>query len=332
MPALVTAFLTTFSCAHALSFALGPEVINAYPDGGKSVYQFPDAAIALLPDVVSGGSDSMLFYSDGSTWRVSGAPSPGEFPHNAPSPPTPVLTVGPPGSYDANGNWFLHVSRISGSQLVGFTHVENHGWACNDSGYGEWNAGAVVSSQDDGRTWTRDGLAIHDPQPCNATFGGAGYSSIIPSRSGSGFRAYGGCTAFESRSAVGAPGSWMRWKSGSFSSPGINGSSDCLPGIPSNTCCPIVSWNTGLRLFICVFTLWGHGTELFITTSPDGLSWGPSQVLLTVDAPRSIAYGQIVSRNSSSEAGLDAVLVYAAAPPTSGHPRDFVSRSITLAP
>ena len=190
----------------------------------------------------------------------------------------------------------------------------------------------MVTSEDDGRTWVREGLAIHDPQPCNATFGGAGYSSVLPARGGPGFRAYGGCTAYESPDAMGAPGSWRRWRDGAFSQPGVNGTSSCLSGVPPNACCPIVHYNAGLQLFVMVYGTWGADSTLFLSTSADGLTWGPSAVLLAVAAPRAIAYGAIVSATSSSTAGLVATLVYAAAPATSGHPRDFIARSITFTP
>ena len=117
-------------CA-GLSWALGPEEVQPYPAGGPSAYQFPDSAFALLADEGSSG-DVMLFYSDGKTFRVSGPPP---LPHGVPSPTTAVLTGGPPGSYDGNGNWMLAVARV-GTSLVGFTHVENHVWEC-PGGYGE---------------------------------------------------------------------------------------------------------------------------------------------------------------------------------------------------
>ena len=73
---------------------------------------------------------------------------------------------GPKGAYDANGNWLLAAFRIGGnssSTLVGFTHAENHGFDCPGP-YAEWNCGSVVRSLDNGRSWTREGLAIYDPQ------------------------------------------------------------------------------------------------------------------------------------------------------------------------
>jgi hypothetical protein len=142
-----------------------------------------------------------------------------------------------------------------------------------------------VSSLDDGITWHRDGLAISDPQPCKPTFGGTGYSSVVPAARGTpGFLAYGGCTAFRSLDVGGAAGTWTRWSNGSFSSPGVNGttSPSCLSGVPRNACCPIVTFNAYLDAYVMVYTTWGLNNTLFITRSSDGLDWDPPQVLLKV--------------------------------------------------
>jgi hypothetical protein len=82
-------------------------------------------------------------------FRVVGrdANGPGPFPTAAPQPTTPVLADGPSNTYDANGNWILHVERVGGPSspvLVGFTHVENHHFNCSGP-YAEWNAGAARS-------------------------------------------------------------------------------------------------------------------------------------------------------------------------------------------
>ena len=315
-------FLISFvspSFATTVGFALGPELLQPYPD--THPYQFPDAAIAVT---AAANGSRLMFWSDGLTYRVEGA---GFFPANAPSPPTPVLGSGSKGSYDANGNWFLAVFPLDESRLVAFTHVENHGWDCPGP-YAEWNAGAVVSSVDGGVTWAREGLAVADPQPCAPAFGGLGYSSVLY-KDGA-YLAFGGCTGFISSHPEGAPGSWWRFRGGWFSSPGVNGSSDCLPGVPANACCPIVHYNSFFDEFVMVYTTWGRNDTLFIATSPDGVHWGPSQILLEATAGRAIAYGQVLGAHNNSVAGQEAVLAYAAAPPVGGHPRDFVYRAITF--
>lgn len=306
---------------NSLSFTLGPEQIQPYPS--PHPYQFPDAAFSVL-DSLSSNTTRLMFWSDGTTFRVEG---PGFFPSNTPMPLTPVLSTGPKGSYDANGNWMLATFRLNGTNLVGFTHVENHGFNCPGN-YAEWNAGAVVVSNDDGYTWSRSGLAISDPQPCIPTFGGMGYSSVI--RSGTNFLGFGGCTGFISNDPSGSSGSWYRYKDGSFSSPGINGTSDCLPGVPANVCCPIVHYNSFLNKFVMIYDLWGKGGTLYISTSSDGINWGESSILLQAAVNRSIAYGQVIGDHNNSVAGEVAILAYAAAPPVGDEPRDFIYRAITF--
>ena len=302
-----------------VKFSLGPEEIQPYPS--PHPYQFPDAAIAVLGDPDS----RLMFWSDGLSFRVEGT---GVFPSHTPSPLTPVLGAGPPGSYDANGNWMLAVFRLENrSTLVGFTHVENHKFDC-PGGYAEWNGAAVVSSVDEGVTWVREGAAVLDPQPCKPTFGGSGYSSVI--RVGDAFLGFGGCTGYRSLDPRGAPGTWMRFKGGSFSSPGVNGSSDCLPGVPQNACCPIVHFNSFLNKFFMVFNKWGQDSTLLASVSDDGISWEEPVVLVQAQSNRSLAYGQVIGDTNNSVAGETAILAYAAAPPTGAEPRDFIFRSISF--
>ncbi len=80
-----------------------------------------------------------------------------------------------------------------------------------------------------------------------------------------------------------------------------------------------------------VYDAWGVNNTFYISTSVDGLVWSASQVLWVAPPPRAIAYGQIIGRtNSSMVDAATATLVYAGAPPTSGYPRDFIYRNITL--
>jgi len=323
-----------------LAWTLGPALIQPYST--PHPYQFPDSAFPVLAGIAPAANASapqrLMFWTDGATFRAEGYPAPGSFPVSV-DPPSPVLGSGPNGSYDGNGNWLLAAFRLGGAasaELVGFAHTENHVWRCPGGGHGEWNSGAVLRSADDGRSWSREGLAISDPQPCNATFGGAGFSSVVPARGrlGSGFLGFGGCGAFWSGDARGSAGSWMRWNGSAFSEPGVNGSTAqrCLPGVPGNVCCPIVHFNTYLRAHVVVYTKWGQGSTLFIAAATDeeGLAWGPSVVLLDVGPGSSVAYGQIIGAENSTHAGRNATLVYALAPPTSGQPRDFVARSIVF--
>lgn len=221
-----------------VSWTLGPEVVQRYADHHPR--QDPDSAFPVLsgmaPAAGNGTAQRLMFWTDGTTYRAEGTAALGSFPVTT-HPPAPVLLSGPTGSYDGNGNWLLAAFRLGGpasAELVGFTHAENHVWRCQGSGYGEWNSGAVVRSTDDGKSWAQEGLAVADTQPCNATFGGAGYSSVVPAYGRLAFVGYGGCGAYASSDPRGAAGSWMRWNGSTFSDPGVNNTGStarhCLPG------------------------------------------------------------------------------------------------------
>jgi hypothetical protein len=322
----------TSAVPPSFTASLGPEVVLPYPS--PHPYQFPDSAFALLPD--QDGTGRILFWTDGNGYRVTDSCNTSSIvPLCTPSPLTPVVrpTTSNSSAYDANGNWVLAAFRPFGNAtLAAFSHVENHNFPCGGS-YGEWNGGAVLRSDDDGVTWAKTGLAVGDPQPCSGAFGGTGYSSILSHPDG-GYIAWGGCSAFRSLDPLGSPGTWRR-NGGpggptSFGEPGFNGSSTCLPGLSPNICCPIVHFNTYLNAYVAVWTQWGVNNTLFMAASEDGLTWGPSSVLLTTEGERAVGYGQVFGHASSSTAGATATLAYAAAPPTSGYPRDFVVRSIVF--
>ena len=264
MRAFSLVFIASVASTSPLSWTLAPETIIAYPSPGP--YQFPDAAFAVVPDADE--KNVAMYWSDGVTYRVHGPPP---FPNGTPSPLLPVLGPGENNSYDGNGNWMLAIARLSDSSLVGFTHVENHVFNCPGP-YAEWNAGAVVRSYDDGTSWTRAGLAVADPQPCAPAFGGAGYSSVLPRIDGPGFRAWGGCSGYETDDASGAPGTWRRFFQGAFSKPGVGGRQSCLPGVPADACCPIVTNVPALGAFVSIFTTWSNSSALFISTSIDGVT------------------------------------------------------------
>ena len=110
----------------------------------------------------------------------------------------------------------------------------------------------------------------------------------------------------------------------------MNGSHDCLPGVPGNACCPIVHYNSFLEQFVMVYNTWGQDSTMYVSRSIDGIHWGASMLLLQAGSNRTFAYGQILGEFNSSVAGETAVLAYAAAPPVGDQPRDFVYRSITF--
>lgn len=228
---------------------LGPEVVRPKLSTGPE-YQFPDAALAFLAEPqlepAREGNDqgTLMFPSDGKTFRTTG---PDLFHQEKPDPAGPVLGLGKNGSYDMNGNWMLAAFRIGGrnsQQLVGFTHCEIHQFKCPGP-YAEWNAAAVVRSSDDGRSWSREGLAVGDLQPCKPAFGGHGYSSVLRQPASANardadasifWRGWGGCNGYASTDVTGAAGTWTRYLDGKFSEPGVGGKQSCLPVSERRSC------------------------------------------------------------------------------------------------
>ena len=338
-----------------LHFELGPEVVQPQLSSGPA-YQFPDAALAFLGERAPGAGKgkvqgTLLFPSDGATYRSTGA----DLLHQGrPDPSGPVLGNGPNNSYDMNGNWMLAAFRLGGDAsqlLVGFTHVENHQFNCT-GGHAEWNAAAVVRSTDDGRSWSREGLAVGDPQPCKPTFGGSGYASVLRQpapapatgdpnhgrvpggargvRGGAAivWRGWGGCHGYASADPAGAAGTWKRFYEGGFTEPGVGGRETCLPGLGPNVEAPIVHWNTYLRRYVMTTNHWGKGAEAWAYTSTDGVVWGPPTLLLNA-SNHTASYPQVIGAASSHSAGQEATLVYAGNPPSvKGAHRDFITRTI----
>jgi hypothetical protein len=241
-------------------FTLRPETVVQHPAGIN--IQFPDSAFPFLAEGT--GGNKLMFWTDGKTYRTTGASINNQ---STPDPATPVLGNGPNNTYDMNGNWLLSVHRLSGvgsgvgsaQELVGFTHVENHQFNCSGP-HAEWNGAAVVRSSDDGRSWSRQGLAIYDPQPCAPKFGGAGFCSVLPDRGPSdvAFRGWGGCTSYISKSPVGAAGSWKRYYNGSFDEAGVGGEESCLPGLGRSIACPNVIWSSFWQRYVMVYSNWGQ--------------------------------------------------------------------------
>jgi len=318
-----------------ISWTLGEEILQNYIN--PHPYQFPDSAFAVLNEYAEDNTinNTLMFWTDGTTYRSEGnlSSSVSFLPNTTtPTPLYEVLSNGPLNTYDANGNWLLYIHRLPNQSLVGFTHCENHKFNCSGP-YAEWNSAAIVRSDNDGYNFTRVGPAIYDPQPCEPNFGGASISSIIPrsliNPNYTGFLGYGGCTAYQSEDIGGNTNTWYRYNNGNFSSPGINGTSTCLPGIPGNSCCPIVHYNTFLRKFVMLITLWGQNATAHISFSDDAINWSPMAIFCNVTDERALAYPQILGTNSTV-AGQSSTLVYAGAPPQSPYPRDFITRSVTF--
>jgi len=317
----------------AVSWTLGAPSLPPLPPSlaSDASFAFPGSAFASLGDGGGGKSQLVLYTAGGVTYRVVGAPP---FPAGAPSPTTPVLSAGPSGAIDASGNWLVAAFRTGASSLLGFTRAESAEFNCSAAPPGvSWRTGAIVTSDDDGASWSRGGAAILDDMPCSPHAGGSAFASVLPN--GSGFLAWGGCTAYRSLDSGAAVGSWYRWFDGhfgaGFTEPGIEGMSSCLQGLPYGAMNPSVSFNAYLNRYVMVLSVQGDAQTLWIALSADGVqAWSAPAVLLRVAPPATLTWGSLLGTSSSSASERVATLVYAATPPTGKRPVDWVARSVTF--
>jgi hypothetical protein len=318
--------------AAAISWTLGAPSLPPLPAAlaSDASFAFPGSAFASLGDG-DGKSQLLLYTAGGATYRVVGAPP---FPAGAPSPTTPVLSAGPSGAIDASGNWLVAAFRTGASSLLGFTRAESAEFNCSAAPPGvAWRTGAIVTSDDDGASWSRRGAAILDDMPCSPHAGGSAFASVLPN--GSGYLAWGGCTAYRSLDSGAAVGSWFRWFDGhfgaGFSEPGIEGMSSCLQGLPYGAMNPSVSFNAFLNSYVMVLSVQGDAQTLWIAVSTDGVqAWSAPAVLLRVAPPATLAWGSLVGSSNASVSERVATLVYAATPPTGKRSVDWVARSLTF--
>ena len=158
----------------------------------------------------------------------------------------------------------------------------------------------LARSSDGGVTWTREGQIIgaHDPQSPTQTTGGAGastpsaieaggyiyvvYREIDPQSAASGF-----AIARAPISSDGAPGSWLKYSAGAFSTPSLGGAFTPLnivldPAASGDMRQPQLSFNTYLHQFL--MTCVGNG-GVYALTSTDLINWTPGTVILPAPVP-----------------------------------------------
>ena len=217
-----------------------------------------------------------------------------------------------------------------GTDLLMIYHAENHLFDGVLSSGSPFYAGiGLARSSDGGVTWTRQGQIIgaHDPQLQTQTTGGAGastpsaivsggyiyvvYREIDPQTGISGF-----ALARAPVSSDGAPGSWLKYSNGAFSTPGLGGVFTPLnivldPTAPGDMRQPQVSFNTYLGQFL--LTCVGNG-GIYALTSTDLITWTPGAVILAAPVPDATVntktmpfnwYPTIVSTDGSSDQTSD---------------------------
>ena len=189
----------------------------------------------------------------------------------------------------------------NGSDLLMIYHAENHLFnGVLSPGSPFYAAIGLARSSDGGVTWTREGQIIgaRDPQSQTQTSGGAGASTpsaivadgyiyvvfreIDPQSAVSGF-----AVARAPISSDGAPGSWLKYDGGGFSTPGLGGAFTPLnivldPTAPGDMRQPQLSFNAYLNQFL--MTCVGNG-GVYALTSPDLINWTPGVVVLPAPVP-----------------------------------------------
>ena len=208
-----------------------------------------------------------MYWPHPPTYRTIG-PDPLSSP---PSPSNPVLSYrGPPGSFDNGGSWLYSVFRKQGNNLIGFYHGEDHEWPPHVGVVPDpingipiaWVSIARCTSDDNGESWTRHGQIITSatPKPVDPTWGGAGNFSVVYDNANSRWMCFfieddTSVTAAISEDPDGKPGTWLKYKSGSFTEPGLGGDAESLEGLRfywgGN---PSVHFNSYLNE-------WGHGVS-----------------------------------------------------------------------
>ena len=301
----------------------GHDAASVAPSAAKAISSFTVSADeqAVIPPGTPFGSDipdehlSFRRQSDGSfrMWvtgsaRTYGLASPDLFSLTSLATsgglPVGVLLPSGPGTkaFDADyagaGSVF---PAANGSDLLMIYHAENHLFnGVLSPGSPFYAAIGLAISRDGGVTWTREGQIIgaHDPQLQTQTSGGAGastpsaietggyiyviYREIDPQSAVSGF-----AIARAPVSSDGAPGSWQKYSSGGFSTPGLGGMFTPLnivldPTAPGDMRQPQVSFNTYLNQFL--MTCVGNG-GIYALTSTDLINWTSGVVILPAPVP-----------------------------------------------
>lgn len=307
-----------------------PNLSPTYPN-----YQFfPDGHIPRLTD----GAQFMMFWANSTSYRSTGS---SVIQTMSLSPSTQVLGPGAAGSYDNGGAWLYSVHRLSGQNLVGFYHAEDHEWPGYPNPNGiAWKSVATATSADNGVSWTKLGqiLTSSATKPAAPTFGGGGDHCVVWDAANSRWTCFYAETLIRvavSTDATGAPGTWLKYYNGSFSQPGIGGLQGTIPGLGNHSGGnPSVHFNTSLQRWVMVFHSWDNtqtssGNSLWITSSADLINWDSPRLLLAASGSGRYWYPTILGPTDTS---CDQVgtLLYGYWPDKAVNQRQFKSRSITF--
>ena len=198
-------------------FVIGnPTLVPNNPD--VPIYQwFPDGHISVVKD---GPDNWMMFWAEFESYRSIGS-SPYPEAQITLSPNTKVFGERGGSSWDNGGSWLNSVFRLSGEDVVGFYHAEDHWYPLNPEGIA-WKSIAVTYSNDNGVTWTpgQQIITAWKLKPVIPEWGGAGDHSVVWDHVGLRWVCFyqeqveNGEAQIHvaiSTDPLGAPGTWLKW-------------------------------------------------------------------------------------------------------------------------
>lgn len=297
-------------------FSIGEPLL--VPDNPNvPVYQwFPDGHISVLQE----DSDNwMMFWAEFESYRSVGA---APYPENQIilSPNTKVFGGRGGSGWDNGGSWLNSVFRLSGENLVGFYHAEDHWSPPNPDGIA-WKSIAVTYSNDNGVTWA-DGeqiITAWKPQPATPEWGGAGDHSVLWDTENQRWVCYYQEQVDNGEAQIhvavssdlhGSPGTWHKWDGSDFTIPGIGGKGVPLPAfIGHEGGNPSVHWNSYLGKWVMVYGGWDG--IIYIASSADMINWDMPQTLVSSDQGGRAWYPTIIGDKGDTLAGQTAHLYYA---------------------
>ena len=222
------------------------------------------------------------------------------------------------------------IRAANGTDLLMFYHAEDH--TCG--GDKARISIGLARSSDGGITWTRQGQIItgRDVSLLCPKFNGAGYPSVVLSPDNQYLYLY--FVDWDSdyqhgpdevhiaralRSSDGMPGTWLKYKNGNFSQPGLAGDSDPVihrtnidAGYAGN---PSVSFNINLNRYLAIIT---SRDGFYYTSSINGIEWDTPKIFWAFSNPVNAgdpwySYASLLSvdQNSQSTTNQTGYLYYA---------------------
>ncbi len=321
---------------NPVHFSLGSKSIVPNTPAVPNYAYVPDGHISMLPDL---SGNWMMIWAENSSYRSTG---PTQYPESQTTRNPSGQIFGGTGNFntwDNGGSWLYSVHRISGNNLVGFYHAEDH-WYPHTTNDIAWKSIALTTSSDNGITWTagQQIITAWRTKPGSPAWGGAGDHCVVRDSANNRWVAYyqeiapSGVASLHmavSTDATGSVGSWYKWDGVSFSVAGIGGKGAPLPSFSGTEGGnPSVHWNTFLNKWIMVYGGWDGNS--YISSSVDMVYWTPPQLLLQPAYSGGRAWYPTIIGDSDTQAGETAKLYYADIKSDLTN-RDFVVRSITFA-